>query len=277
MQYLKRIDLLVALAALLVSCSVERYQPIETSDPASEAWGTTQFDATSRPVHHSDVNAVFQGHEVEELMKIVGECASPCVWGIVPGQTSHTSAVDFLNPLRDVYGDFPFWATVVLGSSAQQEMEVSLRIDLHSRDEVVDLVNARLIPAPGVVVTSEDWAAFNLEKILSQYGPPSDIRIAIVQGQGNWIQYGLLIIYEQYDFQIEYIDPGSERDLSGFLICPARSDEYISFELQLGGTLREPSEYYLPLNSVSDFSIQDFYSLISNQPKSCLQVNGKNS
>lgn len=276
----RNLCLTAMLLAIVAGCSAVESQAstpsrVTSASSSSMVQTASSPSKTQQPVEPREIDSAFRGLKIEELMT-TNMCTSPCVWGIMPSQTSYSDATGFLDQIANTYGDFPFLATVVSGSSDQTEAEVSFEIDLHQRDGLVGSVSARFIPSPGAIVASDAWAAFRLKEIFVQYGIPSDVRLASTQGQGKWIQYILLIEYKHYDFYIEYFDPGQERELTEFIVCPNSPKEYLAFSVHLGEDplLEVPEQYYFSISQVSDFSIQDFYDFILKGRNECLQIRG---
>jgi hypothetical protein len=150
---------------------------------------------------------------IDTMLNGIDRCSLPCLMGFTPGVTLWTNAAEVLTQIGfwvyhnntegfDVYEilNWPIdeYSVVVSPSFTVNSTGKITAIDIISFDGALE------------TTTKEYWRNYTPEKILYQYGIPSEIYISIIprgsstQPNVASLSYSVYFVYEQQGFLIEY-------------------------------------------------------------------------
>ena len=205
-------------------------------------------------------------------MRTNGGCALPCWWGIIPGETRWKEAEHFLRP---------FTIIMPLGSS---KVETSGEIKSYSIYEIQSsMLQDRTISLSWIskiegmvthidVNSSVTTASFQLNQLLTDYGPPEQVYIRTISNTpGMYLPFDLILFYPEQRILAHYLFE-SQLIAETLRACPKRQgpeelwvwsqDEDLIQrrgiqELVFGQMTRKMK----PLDEATDLDIPRFYEI----------------
>ncbi len=242
-----------------------------TASPTRTLTPTLVPTTTETPFHTPVLTEASEA--VRQLLMQEMECESPCIWGVIPGQTTLEEAQDIFirlkEPLQigqmigDVYSTiFDFndglGGTVILSVDNGYVSSINLGIGL---------ANFKGDPYP------RTWQAYSPETLFNKYGPPSEVYFSVsypreppfMTGKA-W--YSMDIYFESKNIIVEY---GSGVTQEGELIraCPL-SDQFSSgVGIWFGeDPVFPPPKGGVPLETATMLTLEEFYNLLKEGSKS---------
>jgi hypothetical protein len=206
-----------------------------------------------------------------DLLKTNGGCRLPCLWGIVPGETTWPEAYQFLATFSFVSQTPELktgYATAKFDSPIEVDYIGSLTYSIQVIDGIVESIDFYNWP--------ELYSWHSLTNVLKEYGPPDDVALYTEGKQMNGSRIAMLVLfYKDRSFMVDYV---SFRDLKAVgdkvLFCPDGDYSFMylwsnNLNYSFGEALSifiEPSTSVTPrpLLEVSDMDIQTFYQLFQN-------------
>lgn len=262
--------------------------PIKTLGPPEEATMSTSMEhlqkarlpsPTPIAVWQKTPTYVQRDHKyISDLLQTFGSCSSPCLWGIIPGQTRLDEVQEFLiaNDLKllSFMGNYGF----IYGKREDITMDVSLTI----KDNIVIGLELQLNGLYHSTVTKSDYSALRPENVLRNFGKPSQVIIDIERPhEFNAPQDKLLFDYIFfYDDQkiIVYMSGGPiEGAKNGFVtLCPGK-EHFSSIRLWMGENKSwKPESFYFPtLEEAASITIDEFSDKLIQDPEGyCIALKG---
>jgi hypothetical protein len=259
-----------------ISIPVSPTSLLEISSPTSASTSVPPTLTPLPPIPTEEFRAY-----VSDLLKTNGGCRFPCLWGIVPGETTWPEAYQFLATFSFV-SQTPEYKTGYAMAKFDSPIEVDYIGSLTYSFQVID----------GIVESIEfyNWPELyswhSLPNVLNEYGPPDDVALYTEGKQINGSRIAMLVLfYKDQSFMIDYV---SFRDLKAVgdkvLFCPEGDYSFMylwsnnlkySFDEALSIFI-EPSTSVTPqsLLEVSDMDIQTFYQSFQNpNSDACIETN----
>ncbi len=204
---------------------------------------------------------------VKEMLTTNGGCELPCWWGVTPGKSSWQDANSQFPCLH-----FQFRFPEELG-------DYDIHLTLTKKGSLVQSIGARGYCFPyDCDRFVQDWARYSLDQVLSRYGVPSRVRIALALPiePGGPIYYLLYVFYDNLGIGIRYMGPAV---VQGELLRTCFSFEDITLWLQSpeSSTPLEhaigPDEwsFAVPLDKATGMRVEEFYEAF-RQPGACLEA-----
>jgi hypothetical protein len=233
-----------------------------TPSPTSTPLPTSTLTWTPQPTLPPD-----QAHAFAlNMIKTNGGCLFPCWLGIVPGQAQTVEALASLAPFADriIPGGLYSFRNVyfILSEPLGGEKEFS----------------AGLSDENGIVTVIETFMPISLADLLSTYGPPSEVLIHAIGWStlGKEGRFLMVLIYPKKGIMALYFGPVAlgktlyispnhfdNPQLTGLLLwSPTREMTFAEGGRRLGIITDPPppgEKDYLPLEKVTNLSIQAFY------------------
>jgi hypothetical protein len=246
-------------------------RPFATHTPAPMATKAPTITPTPIPTLTADETQAL----VRKMLQDNGGCELPCWWGgkIVPGQTTYVQANDFFSsqgvPLfsRGTHGQRGF---DIPNHAPPFDYNITVTVD--SPQGTVESIrfNGAAYGGKHSVRFAQDWAHYAWYRILTQNGPPQQIRAQFFPTTyGGPAGYKLILFYETLGMAIEY--RGSAQDINNSrvracpkfgevtavdltLLPPAEDDSLITFVIPSGDVQFWPS-----LEEATGMSVEAFY------------------
>ncbi|MCU0485604.1 MAG: hypothetical protein MUC85_05775 [Anaerolineales bacterium] len=221
-----------------------------------------------------------------------GGCSLPCVWNIVPGESSFQEAREILAPLSEIsYSVFltPPGPGDIRLRYTENDMEISIRVAFLA-DPNKEIVNRIVLNAEAhkLMITggyedifdsklfSEKVSAYTLPHILSEHGIPSSVMIATYGGvltRGSAGGFEVLLLYPNQGISVHYT---TQMYLIGSSVKGCLDNAHVEMELSPSGNpdffTSLKRSWYKPLDEVTTMSLIDFYETFRQQTNNCLET-----
>ncbi len=255
--------------------------PSETFTPEHTRTSTVTAKITSSPTPSSTLtqivtlNPVIAQETIQPLTRDPMNCAVPCFWGIIPGQTKFNDAKDFFTILGfipfegiDSYTGREFY-TIEFTSSNGLETSVSLL----PINKIVE--NIMITPHISKLKAGNprEWIAYSQETLIRKFGKPSRVEIALDYGPNFVIVMNMY--FDETHILVRY---------SGYNMLPDRPDmplvcplvlPFDHVRLYLGKNPPNPPSNGTPIEQATSITIDQFTQLMLGDPqKACFVVNG---
>ena len=229
--------------------------------------------------------------ELLTLLSNNGNCRLPCLWGIIPGETTIRKAINRLEPFSGISSLTVFDDTH--GTIRPQYKESDLTIDLFivyfSKNTIITTISLRsqAIDKGSVVFNSikygEILAYYSLSHILDEYGRPSSVLINTQGGPYPWGDLGSFNVLLFYPDQGIVINYQTIMRIVGTNVLGCLDNAQIDVDLYPSGngdsfmSLISPNwndrlPLYRPLEEVSFISIDQFYKTFLKSTNKCLST-----
>ena len=148
---------------------------------------------------------------------------------------------------------------------------MSITIILTIRDETVTKLEVSISPenyrGPGI---PRDLLAFSPERLVSQYGLPSNIGYGVFRIRDNVVVqrtwYGMVMKFEAVDLIVEYYS-AEIFPVDSYQTCPL-TDRFDSVHLWFGEDPEHPPFEGVPSEEATSLTIEEFVNLVSQDPES---------
>lgn len=285
MKHISHSYLFLILAFAIAGCNLSnpntwtnQVTPSPTSTSTILPSQTATPRATLLPTLTKTLISTLEPREIEEiitrLLQEPVDCAAPCFWGIVPGQTKLEEANDIF-----IHFGLPIFSTTNDGkkfSSASYEFDSGLSIlaTLRTQDNnIVNNIQLKITPNIKSIVTQQEWNAYSPETLIERYGPPNYVGIAADWGPGPL--FCLIMYFDAVDLIVEYSgDSIIPADRGVSQICPLTA-RFDSVWLWLGKNPEYPPGLGVPLEDVTSLTVDEFSQLMVGDPdKACFMFDG---
>jgi len=210
---------------------------------------------------------------IRRLMQEPVDCAAPCFWGIVPGQTTLDQANDIFSHLGLQTASSTSKGKLFSGIHFTFASGLSLRVTLAYQDMVVENIQLKIIPEKQEAGAEREWAAYSLEPLIERYGSPSRVDFTADWGPGPF--FSMQIYFDNVDMIVQYAGDNiipAEKGKSQ--ICPMTA-QFESVWIWMGKDLFHPPREGIPLEMAASMTLDEFTSLMKNDPEAgCFIFNG---
>lgn len=242
-----------------------------TMPPLLTITSTLQAMATLDPTQYAET--------VQKYLSQGEVCQSPCIFGIIPGQTPMDQAGNIFSSLRhpltkNTYPDGKEFYQAIIGC---EEKNISISVDLSEENGVMKNMKAGIkLPEYKKNPEPRVWQAFSPETILAKYGLPSQIefRLSFPTEEGfprKTAWYDMVLLYDHLDLTVEYLQGLTvEDDL--IQVCPL-SDQYSSVSVYIGMDFEYPPYTGVPLEKATSLTLAQFSDLLNQRSKTaCFDI-----
>ena len=209
--------------------------------------------------------------EIHAFLTQGENCSSPCVFGIVSGQTSLEDAMKTFAWLRHpllekTYPNGSKFYNTVMGV---EEKNLSIVVDLFAEKRVVkNMIVGVSLSADKHVSDIDAWKAFSPKMIIEKYGVPSRVGIylSFPTEEGFPIYtawYDMILFYDKQNFAIVYFH-GLVKEEDFIKACPA-TDLFTGLKIYYGKDLENPPFDGLPLEKVTLLTLEQFTDLLKEE------------
>ena len=224
---------------------------------------------------------------INQFLAQTDYCPSPCLWGIVPGESTLEDVEALFtylgNPLEitNQEGDLKFYYSI-FGPAHGLEHGLSYDIVLTIQNGIVKNLDANIGTTDnvsGAPIQHNLWAGFSPENVLRRYGIPSSVEFAVAQGPilngQSPLYWSMIIYYEHLNLIFEY--GLGIKDVLGvgnvIQVCPSTVPT-THVKIWLGKEPRYPPDRRAlkKLEEVTSLSLIDFYNLVALE-NSCFNLN----
>jgi hypothetical protein len=216
---------------------------------------------------------------LEDMIKTNGNCNLPCFWGIRPGITKWTEAMDLFSQL-DIEGvigtsprDFKYFTANVEAKS------VAILLNLYQKDDIVGAILLTISNKPPLTGSHPDIEPYSIKKTFMNLGMPTDILLKLdfaPEGPSEVSSYSFWVTYDNYGLQENYI--GSLENPGDSKVCPEETSKQVTLYLY------SPTLDFVPwgpdisgdaekIENVTSITATDFFQLsINSDTPVCLET-----
>lgn len=213
---------------------------------------------------------------IRTLLKEPVDCPAPCFWGIVPGRTMISEAIDIITHLglqveqtnsrenKDIY-------TIVY----EFDNELSITVILTVQDHIIENLRIKLTPEKSQPGVPREWLAYSPETLIDRYGTPSRVDFIASRSPaddlGPYPWYVMTVYFESADLVIEY-GGGQISSVGSFRVCPL-SDQFNSILIWLGKNPENPPGGGITLGKATSLTLEEFASIMKGDLEdACIEL-----
>lgn len=214
---------------------------------------------------------------IQALLREPMDCAAPCFWGIVPGQTTFGEARNIFTQLGGIQHSNTAYADPAYEGRRLDRMEfdfLSLLISLTTQNDIVVNLQVKITPEEQKAGIEREWLAYSPEKLIKRYGTPSEVLLKVEWGPRSF--FDMVIYYDEFDLIVEY---------AGHDIIPRKigSPEVclLTAQFEMVWLWMGKNPIYPPLPGVSvekatGMTVEEFSKLMTgDSDKACFIVKGE--
>ena len=212
--------------------------------------------------------------KVAEILRTNNQCTLPCLMGI---KLSESSLADIKKLLYPYMGEglitkHQSAGSFTYGSGFETSNLIRSSFKVHLSEDKTDGIDLYLGGLWRSDVKKEDWMPFTLSGVLKQLGPPSQVRFYLtlppsdksIQG----VSINTVLYYEAMKIVVVYYGQVIEESPE-LQFCPMQQQpEYMV--MHIGTYAEEDTIVGISLEDASSLSINDFYSIDWDNPRSCI-------
>jgi hypothetical protein len=212
---------------------------------------------------------------LQPLLNDPMNCAVPCFWGIIPGNTSFEEARIFFSklgliPFEKVYEGRGFY-TFSYSTGSGHDFSVTLHIN-NNLVESIELTPLISEPKEG---SPREWIAYSPETLIKRYGSPSRVRFTVMSsGVADFMGIGINMVmyFDTSNLIIHY----SGYNMTPEWFCPLEAP-FDFVRLWIGNNPPDtPSFETLSLEEATSLTMHQFTQLMLGDPKkACFSVKEK--
>lgn len=209
--------------------------------------------------------------EILELLQTNANCVTPCIFGMVPGETSRSEIEGFLT-----YLDADYYRDVYLYFGPEGVSRPIIQLDFEFEEgEGQSIQTLEITFRVSGLDSSEYLSGFSPRTVLKNYGVPDLIGFHVGQGPWDTLSYQLFLYYKDEHALFEYNSKTLFASfMDGFQICPLDPGEFSNlWRLQLSENALEVPEHIRSASEITDLDKQDLVSLLlSGDSEDCFYL-----
>jgi hypothetical protein len=273
------------------------------ADPSTPVPTNTQIPIPTLELEKAD-------EFLQDLLTNNGACGLPCLWGIVPGQSTYQEVRALLEPLRgiseyptidelnaeggsmdfiNVQGEFQFDTHIAYLTEGHIVTSISFRLSMDKMK--IDPSNGEYwIGVYDSNLFSQRFQLYTLSGVLSKLGHPEAVVISTDGGPArgrNVPGFYLLLVYPEQGVLVRYT---TFRELVGENVRGCLTNAHAEFELFPSGQadlfsnnvdstdwanwwpVPDDSPYWKSIETAASISVQDFYEDFRQPTDKCLET-----
>jgi hypothetical protein len=212
--------------------------------------------------------------ELQRMLETNGGCRLPCLWGIVPGESSWEAARQYLESFG-AYVHSPYGDDYLVNLPPPPNTPFT---DLSSLDITFTVENNVV-----VIIQGYSYAAYptlQLPDVLAQHGQPEGVWLSTYEEYTGNHPTSLFLFYPSDGLMIEYVSAMSVEFVSEMIEICLADGEYSFFYLWTPGTFETFEDVLhhfrdiaiegvpepIPIETATDLSVEAFYDLFVNSP-----------
>lgn len=196
---------------------------------------------------------------LKTLLQEPVDCAAPCFWGIVPGQSTFSEAISAITH----FGLQLLYVNTLANKDFREsrydfESGLSISTSLAIQDNIVQNLRVYITPEKRRTGVPRAWLAYSPETLINRYGLPSKVDFNV--DRGEFPSYVIDIYFDSMDLIVEY----TSYDLGANLrVCPL-TDQIRSVRLWMGKNPENPPPPKLvPVDQATSMTIEEFSNLMT--------------
>ncbi len=242
--------------------------------------------------------------EVIDFLKNNGGCHLPCIWGLMPGNTTTIERQNKLAPFGKISeSDFAisrsedFENPGGIGFSViRDNVRSSFGLSYYENENRIEILSLVALAQQDQRMVFEDsnyldlMQYYTLPHLLSNYGLPSDVLVAAWPHdpflKADYDPFSIVVVYKDLGIMAEYISPNQRNDDKSSA-CPKQSyiilrtwDPKRNISLKkiasiaaAEGISENAYDFFKPIQDAASMSINDFYHKFKeSNTTQCLEV-----
>jgi hypothetical protein len=231
--------------------------------------------STPTPTPSSTPPPTLEPEQAEEILRTLlqepVDCAAPCFWGIIPGQTILDEAANiFTNLGLTVQGPFEYENKNFYDVEHRFESGLSISSNLTVQDGVVQNMRIYLTPEKNQPGIPREWLAYSPETLIKRYGLPT--RITFFLGRTVNPTHAMLIVFEDEKMIVQYSGSDIFSIKGNLHVCPLTA-QVDNIRIWMGEDPVNPPFEGVPLEEATTLSKEEFVKLLTGDPeKACFEL-----
>jgi hypothetical protein len=240
-----------------------------TSPPTLTPTITPSPIPTATPTRLPTLTPAEARETIKTLLQKPVDCAAPCFWGIVPGQSTFAEAVRAITHfgLQLLY-------TNTLDNrdfrESKYDFDSGLSISplLAIQNDVVENITVYIDPEKQKTGVPREWLAYSPQTLINRYGLPS--RVEFSGDRGNiYPLYVMVLYFDTHHLIVEYDSHNLGQQLQ---ICPL-TDQIEPFRIWMGKDPYHPPFEGTPLEKATSMTMEEFSKLMTGPfNKACFDL-----
>ena len=191
------------------------------------------------------------------------DCSSPCVLGIIPGQSS-------FEEVRNSFIDsgFPVEQQCVSNESCSVSYKfdsgLSVRVPIVFKNDVVESFRIIITPEKKISGKLREWLAYSPEMLIRRYGTPSKVEFFVGELPSPLQAHMMTLYFESIDLIVNYYSYDDEDDTGVFRICPLLNQQDV-VSIWFGKNPIYPPLPAVPLEEATSMTLEEFSKLMTGE------------
>ena len=209
-----------------------------------------------------------------QFLKDNGNCEVPCIFGVEPGKSTFDDVRQIIMPifgegliLEDENGGLS-----TCGFSFRTENKLGGSFVISFINDIVESIRFDLDSSNPSEISMEEWSAFTLTGVLSQYGVPSRVEFFIITntrlGSSEYVSIWYKVYYDEFNTEALYAGP-RVKATETYHLC--LSEQIPDMRLYINET-HEMIVQGVLLEEVTALNENDFYQLVMSNDRACLDL-----
>lgn len=226
-------------------------RPATSISPTSETTPTARPTQTATLTPPPTLEPVEARDVIRNFLREPVDCPAPCLWGIVPGQTTLGEAKNILTRL----------GLELKQREVDYELDSRLSIKLIltvQNDWIVESLRFHIRPEEQRVGVPREWSAYSPDTMINRYGLPSKVDFKLDRGAPD-ASYTMDLHFDAINLTVEYFsyDVGE-----GLQVCPL-TDQFETVRIWVGTNPQNPPNAGVPLEQSTSLTIAEFAALMT--------------
>jgi hypothetical protein len=201
---------------------------------------------------------------IKARLQGTADCAAPCFWGIIPGQTS-------LDEARNIFSYLGLQMTKDFFEIDYDFLSISLIFTI--QNNIIENLRVRIHPEQQKPGTVREWSAYSQETLIKRYGIPT--RVDLMQDWSPNSIFAMIMYFDDVDLIVEYV--GNDimgRAKGSARVCPLTA-QFELVRLWMGKNPVYPPGKGISIEKATSITIEEFSKLMAgDHDQACFIVNG---
>jgi hypothetical protein len=201
---------------------------------------------------------------LQTLLSETVDCAAPCFWGIMPGQTTLGEAKNIFTRFGLQIKSTTYQGKDFYGIDYDFDSGLSIGVTLTVQNEIVENLSVDIIPEMQHTRIQRAWSAYSPETLIHRYGQPSRVELALDWGPRTF--FDMVMRFETVELIVEYT---GYNIIGGTIESPQvclLTEQLESVRLWMGRDPQYPPPNGVPLEEATSMTLDEFASLMTGNP-----------
>lgn len=251
--------------------------PIPSKTPTPLGTLEQQPSASPTPTIAKTLVYPLAPEKADELIKTLlqepVDCAAPCFWGIVPGETTTGEAVNNFNHLGIQTKTLTYQGQDFLNVDYDLDSKLSISVNLPIYNNKVENIVLTLVPNLQKPDITREWSAYSPDVLIKRYGIPSRVDFIADWGPGPF--FAMQMYFDAMDLIVQYSGDNIIPSQKGSSqVCPVVAS-FDGIRLWMGQNPIYPPGQGVPLENATSLTLDEFSTLMLGDPnRACFTFDG---